>query len=205
MTALDPGDRPVDRERAIAALRAGEVVLLPTDTVYGIAVVPTPAGTADLFRLKDRPGGQPLAVLAAHPDQALALVAPLDDGGRRLVHRYWPGPLTLVCPRSPASADFDLGGAPGTIGIRCPAHSLIRAIATEVGPIATTSANRHGQPTPATAAEARAALTGPVAVAVDGGRLANPPSTVVDLTGEAPVVLREGAIPAADLFAAWAG
>ena len=116
-----------------------------------------------------------------------------------------PGPLTVVVRRSEAALALDLGGDPTTIGIRCPDHPLVRAIASEVGPIAVTSANRHGEPTPPTAADAAAALAGEVAVVVDGGRLDGEASTVVDLTGAGPTVIREGAIPLADVLAAWAG
>jgi L-threonylcarbamoyladenylate synthase len=100
----------------------------------------------------------------------------------------------VVVRRHPDRAGWDLGGDPGTIGVRCPDHPLVRAVAARTGPIATTSANRHGRPTPATAAEAAAALTGPVAVVADGSRLAGTASTVVDLTVEPWRVLRQGAL-----------
>jgi len=180
---------------AAEALRSGGVVLLPTDTVYGIAVVAsTPGATGRLFALKERSEGQPVAVLVADRAQALALADAPGDAALRLMERLWPGPLTLVVRRSPTASSLELGGDPATVGLRCPDHDLVRALATEVGPLATTSANRHGQPTPRTAAEAAASLVGPVDLVVDGGRLGSVASTVVDLTGSEPKVLREGAV-----------
>lgn len=180
---------------AAEALRGGGVVLLPTDTVYGIAVVASaPGATARLFALKERSEGQPVAVLVADRAQALALADAPGDAALRLMERLWPGPLTLVVRRSPTASSLELGGDPATVGLRCPDHDLVRALATEVGPLATTSANRHGQPTPLTAAEAAASLVGPVDLVVDGGRLGSVASTVVDLTGSEPKVLREGAV-----------
>lgn len=191
---------------AAAALRGGGVVLLPTDTVYGIGVVAEiPGATSRLFALKSRSEGQPVAVLVADRDQALTLVDQPSDGLVRVMDRLWPGPLTVVVRRADAAVHLDLGGDPTTVGIRCPDHPFVRALAAEVGPLATTSANRHGEPTPATAAEAAASLSGPVALVVDGGALGSVASTVVDLTGSSAVVLREGAVSVADVEGALAG
>jgi tRNA threonylcarbamoyl adenosine modification protein (Sua5/YciO/YrdC/YwlC family) len=191
--------------RAAGALRAGEVVLLPTDTVYGIGVAAAvPGASARLFALKDRGEEQPVAVLVADAEQAAALTD-RPDRLAGLAGDLWPGPLTVVVPRSAAAASLELGGDPTTIGIRCPDHDLVRALARDVGPLATTSANRHGEPTPSTAADAAASLTGPVAVVVDGGRLGSTASTVVDLTGPEPRVLREGAITVRDVARALGG
>jgi tRNA threonylcarbamoyl adenosine modification protein (Sua5/YciO/YrdC/YwlC family) len=199
-------DLPAFHDRAADALRAGEVVLLPTDTVYGIAVrAELPGATARLFSLKDRSEIQPVAVLVAGRDQALTLVADADDGIVRVMDRLWPGPLTLVLRRAPEHEHLELGGDPTTIGIRCPDHDLVRALAADVGPLATTSANRHGEPTPPTAADAAASLVGPVALVVDGGPAGTVASTVVDLTGSEPHVLREGAVTVADIERALAG
>jgi tRNA threonylcarbamoyl adenosine modification protein (Sua5/YciO/YrdC/YwlC family) len=191
---------------AVDALRAGEVVLLPTDTVYGIAVAATlPGATARLFALKDRSEGQPVAVLVADRDQALSLVDDRSPGPTRVMDRLWPGPLTLVMRRSPAAAALELGGDPSTVGVRCPDHPFVRALAREVGPLATTSANRHGRPTPVDANGAAASLVGPVALVVDGGALGSVASTVVDVTGDRPVILRDGAVSVADIERALAG
>ncbi|HEV7720236.1 MAG TPA: L-threonylcarbamoyladenylate synthase [Iamia sp.] len=191
MSAVDPG--LVDR--LVAALEAGEPVVIPTDTVYGLAALPSvPGATNRLYALKDRRPDVPLAVLVAGPESLDEVAAAADPRATDLVSRHWPGPLTLVVRRRPTLAVWDLGGDPGTIGVRSPDHPLVRAVAERVGPIATTSANRHGRPTPATAAEAAASLTGPVAVVADGGPLDGLASTVVDLTVEPWRILRQGAL-----------
>jgi tRNA threonylcarbamoyl adenosine modification protein (Sua5/YciO/YrdC/YwlC family) len=201
------GGRPPDPAlvaRLASALRSGAVVVLPTDTVYGVAALPAVPGATDrLFALKGRGADVPIAVLCAGADQALALADPahLSDDVRRIADRLWPGPLTLVLPRRPGP-DLALGEPATTVGVRCPDHALVRALAAEVGPLATSSANRHGEPTPATAAEAAAALGPGVALVVDGGPCAGAPSTVVDATGEGWRVLREGTVRLADVEAA---
>lgn len=205
MTTAEGRPDPALVEALVAALRAGDPVVVPTDTVYGLAALPSvPGATAGLFALKDRRPDTPLAVLvadvAAARDAAAAWTPSLD----RLADRFWPGPLTLVVARGPAAGDWELGGDPGTIGLRCPAHALVRAVAAEAGPIATTSANAHGRPTPSTATAAAATLTGPVAVVADGGPLEGSASTVVDLTGPEPVLLREGPLPLAAVLGALA-
>lgn len=189
---------------AADALRAGGVVVVPTDTVYGVAALPSLPGATDrLFELKGRDRTQPLAVLVADGAQAATLVAPLSTVVERWMARYWPGPLTLVLARAPGPArDLELGGDPATVGVRCPAHDLVRQLSAMVGPMATTSANRHGEVTRPTAAEAAAALSGPVDVVVDGGPCAGVPSTVVDATGPKWHVRREGAITRRALAAA---
>jgi L-threonylcarbamoyladenylate synthase len=185
----------------VAVLRAGGVVLLPTDTVYGLAVATSvPGSTARLFALKQRDPQVPIAVLVGDADQAWSICAgPVPDTARTLAGRWWPGAMTLVVPRDPAWA-VDLGGDAATVGVRCPDHDLVRAVCRTVGPLATTSANRHGQPTPTTAAEAAAAV-GDVDLIVDGGRLSGTPSTVVDCTVDPVRILREGAIPSVEVLA----
>ena len=185
-------------DAAVSALRAGQVVGLPTETVYGLAVVPGMTGAVDrLFAAKGRPATVPVAVLVADAESAGSLAAePLP---RSLVARHWPGPLTLVVRRRD-DLEWDLGGDPHTIGVRCPDHDLARRLCAAVGPIATTSANAHGQPTPPSAHGVADALAGgSVALILNGGECAGAPSTVVDLTGDVPVILREGALGESDL------
>lgn len=184
---------------AVDALRRGEVVGIPTDTVYGLAVIPSLTGAVDrLFIAKGRPASVPVAVLVSDGDAAQALsAAPLPAA---LVDRHWPGPLTLVVRRR-AEVDWELGGDPKTIGVRCPDHALVRELCGSVGPLATTSANLHGHPSPTSAPGVAEEMTGgPVALVLDGGECAGAPSTVVDVTGDAPVVLREGALRERDLL-----
>lgn len=192
---------PVVVQRAVAVLRSGEAVVLPTDTVYGLAVVPTVPDAVDrLFALKGRPADLPIAVLVNGLGQAAAL-AEMPRTARMLADRFWPGPLTLVLPRR-RGVNLPLGEPADTIGVRWPDHRLISALASEVGPLATTSANRSGSPTPAAAAEAAAALDGAVGLVLDAGPCAGVASTVVDLAGAEPVILREGTITASEVVAA---
>lgn len=192
-----------DVEQAVLALRAGEAIVVPTDTLYGLAALPTVPGAVDrLFSLKGRPADTPIAVLVAGIEQVEAL-ADLSGAARRLADAFWPGPLTMVLPRR-AGVDLPLGEPHATIGVRWPDHPVIAALAEAVGPLATTSANRTGEPTPATAGEAAASLAGDVAVVLDGGACAGTASTVVDLTGPDLRVLREGAITESALRAALA-
>lgn len=188
--------------RAAAVLDAGGTVVLPTDTVYGVAALPDVAGATDaLFRLKDRGDAQPLAVLVADVGQARSLVDPgaLTAEVVAWMDRFWPGALTLVLPRSAEAARLALGGSEATVGLRCPDSDFVRALAARVGPIATTSANRHGEPTPTTALEAAAALAGPVGLVVDGGPAGTVASTVVDATDVRWRILRKGSVSEHDL------
>ena len=184
---------PADVDRLAAALVAGEVVLLPTDTVYGLAAsLAEPAAVDHLFELKDRPPEKRIAVLVADAAQAAEL-AEVDERAQALMARWWPGPLTLVLPlRDPK---VNVGEPSTTVGVRCPDHGPVRELARLVGPLATTSANRSGAPTPATAAEVLEQLGHPAIAAVDGGPCAGAPSTVLDLAGP-PTLLRVGALTA---------
>lgn len=181
---------------AVRVLEAGGTVVLPTDTVYGVAALPSVAGaTEQLARLKDRSDQQPLAVLVADADQARSLIAEPSATVARWMEELWPGPLTLVLRRHDGAVGLALGGDQATIGVRCPAHGFVRALARRVGPLATTSANRHGDPTPSDAAGAAASLAGPVHLVIDGGpAITDVASTVVDATVEPWRVLRAGAI-----------
>lgn len=180
---------------AIGALRDGKVVGLPTDTVYGLAALPDVAGaTARLFALKGRTRDVPIAVLCADADQALGLAGAVGDEARRIAERLWPGPLTVVLRRR-RGLGYELGEPAATVGVRCPDHDVVRAIAAAAGPLATTSANRHGQPTPPTAPEVAALFGNGVAVVLDGGRCDASPSTVVDASGDRWRILREGGVP----------
>jgi L-threonylcarbamoyladenylate synthase len=190
-------------EAVVAALERGAVVVLPTDTVYGlVALARDPAATARLFAVKQRSAGVPLAVLCASTVQALALAAPVDPAAVAAVAaRWWPGALTLVLPRRPG-VELHLGEPATTIGLRVPDHGLLRAVAERVGPLAATSANHHGEPVVTTAAAARDVFGDEVALIVDGGELVERSSTVVDATTQPWRVLREGPVSAQDILAA---
>ena len=191
-------------DEIVAVLERGGVVVLPTDTVYGLAALASsPAAVERVFELKGRQADVPIAVLCASADQALELAEPVA-GADRVAARFWPGPLTLVLPRR-AGLDLHLGEPEHTIGLRVPDHELVRAVAARVGPIAATSANRHGAPTPPTAHEAGASLVGEPDLVVDGGRLDATASTVIDATTTPWTALRSGPIDAAEVIAAGIG
>lgn len=206
---LDAGD-PRALTLAAAALAQGSVVALPTDTVYGLAADPSiPDGVTRLFDLKDRPSDVPVPVLVGSRLQVGEVAGPLDAAARRLTERFWPGPLTLVVPRRSAFV-VDLGGPPRacqTVGVRLPDHPLVRALCDRVGPLAVTSANRHGAPPATTAHQVVAAFRGAdgLALIIDGGVCDGTPSTVVECLGPTVRGLREGAIPWAEIFRDGAG
>jgi L-threonylcarbamoyladenylate synthase len=201
MTRSDPeligADDPKALDAAVRVLLAGGTVVLPTDTIYGVAALAAlPDATERLFVLKDRSEGVPIAVLVADADQARSVAETDITEVVRWMDQLWPGPLTLVLPRATSAVELSLGGDGDTVGVRCPDHALLRAIAAEVGPVATTSANRHGTATPTTALEAAASLAGPVDLVIDGGPSGTVASTVVDATWGTWRILREGAITA---------
>lgn len=191
---------PRELDVLVEALAAGKVVAVPTDTVYGLAVDPRLAGAVDrVFALKQRPEQFQLPVLIADP-AGLVDLAEATAAAERLISRYWPGPLTLVLPRRSGIA-FDLGGDSATIGLRCPANSLLRELLRSTGPLAVTSANRHGEAPLRTADEVRGHFGAAVTAVLDGGRCDGRPSTVISLTGAGVRCLREGALLFAELAA----
>lgn len=195
-----PGDpaRATSIETAVAAVRAGQVVVLPTDTVYGIGCDAFSAeAVADVLAAKGRGRDMPPPVLV--PDQRTVdgLARSVPPWARELVDRFWPGPLTLVLLAQP-SLHWDLGETAGTVALRMPDDEVALELLREVGPMAVTSANRTGEPAATTVLEAASQLGAAVEVYVDGGpRTQGLPSTIIDCTGESPVVLREGALGAA--------
>ena len=189
-------------EAARAAL-GGELVVLPTDTVYGIGTRPDDAAaTGRLFDAKGRPRDLELPVLV--PSAAAAReIADLDPCAEVLAARFWAGPLTLVVRRTEASRGWDLGGDPTTIGVRMPHHPLALAVLAETGPLAVTSANRSGEPTPSTCDEVLGAFGEAVSVYLcDRLPLAGIASTIVDLAHGTPRILRVGAVTESEVFAA---
>ncbi len=203
----DPASSGAALDAAAAALAAGELVVLPTETVFGIAARPDlPGATARLFVAKRRPRGLNLPVLAATATAALDLAAP-RPGAEALAARFWPGPLTLVLPRGPRSRPFDLGEDLDTVGLRVPGFAPALALLERAGPLAVTSANRSGEPPAADLAGLRDAFGDLVAVyLVPGGPWSGgAPSTVVDLTGPRARILRPGPVGARELAAALAG
>jgi tRNA threonylcarbamoyl adenosine modification protein (Sua5/YciO/YrdC/YwlC family) len=191
----DPEQRAEGRAAALAAIQAGELVVIPTDTVYGIgADAFTPSAVNALLDAKGRGRDVPVPVLVGSVRAASALVEELGTYGQDLIDTFWPGPLTLIC-RAGRSLNWDLGDTKGTVAIRMPLHSVALELLKETGPMAVSSANRTGAPPATTAAEAEGQLGESVAVYLDAGPCAdNIPSTIVDLTTAVPRVLRQGAI-----------
>jgi L-threonylcarbamoyladenylate synthase len=178
--------------RVQAALEAGAVVALPTDTVYGLAVLPTlPGALQRLFELKGRPSSIAVAVLVGDVKQA-ARVLKMEGLAASLAAAFWPGALTIVGERV-ADLPYELGGDASSIGVRCPNAPYVTELCRRVGPIAVTSANRHGEPPVDTAVLLREHF-GPQLLIADGGICTGKPSTVVDVRGQQALLLRAGAI-----------
>src|SRR4051794_38207214 len=188
MTKFVALDDPAAIDATVRVLAEGGAVVVPTDTVYGLAAL----APDRLYALKDRPASVPIATLVDSIDQARTLVR-MTGAAASVAAALWPGPLTIV---------FDRLDGDGTLGVRCPDHAFMRAVAARVGPVPVTSANRHGEATPATAAEAAGSLAGAVDLVIDGGPSAGQASTVVDGTAAELVVLRAGPITEEQLRAA---
>jgi tRNA threonylcarbamoyl adenosine modification protein (Sua5/YciO/YrdC/YwlC family) len=201
LPALGDPASPAAIEAAIDILAEGFPVAIPTDTVYGLAVDPTRPGATDrLFEVKRRPHDVSLPLLVADLDQALSVSTAVPPTALVLMRRFWPGPLTIVLPSRPGLG-LVLGDDEATVGVRCPDHAVPLALCRTVGPLATTSANRHGEPTAVTAAEVTEVFGDAVRAVLDGGTCRGSPSTVVDCTGRDPKLLREGRLPWGDLVA----
>ena len=180
---------------AAEAVRRGEVVVLPTDTVYGVgADAFSPDAVAAVLAAKGRGREMPPPVLVPNPRTVDGLATAVPGYARELIKAFWPGPLTLVL-LAQSSLMWDLGDTNGTVALRMPEDDVALALLDAVGPMAVTSANLTGQPAATSVTEAAAQLGAAVSIYLDAGPTGgNQPSTIVDCTGETPVVLREGAI-----------
>jgi L-threonylcarbamoyladenylate synthase len=187
-------------EAAVAAIRAGKPVVLPTDTVYGLCATPYRAEPVRaLYRLKGRTEEQPTALVAANLELLLECVPELRGRSAMLARELLPGAYTLILPNPARRFRWLSGARADTIGVRIPAVSGPgRLVLDQVGAVAATSANLPGERDPRTLSELPAQLRDGCAALVDGGELPGVPSTVLDVTGSEPRVLREGAAPAAD-------
>jgi len=192
-------------ERAVRALRRGRIVAIPTETVYGLAVLPSERGVQRLIAAKQRSADKGIQLLVDSVEQARA-VATMPDVAERLAAAFWPGPLTMVLSRrSDATLPVQLGGGRPTLGIRLPDHYVPRHLARELGPLAASSANISGQPDATTAKLVLAALGEVVALVLDDGPVrGGVPSTVVDCSapGGRPRILRLGALSEAQILTA---
>jgi tRNA threonylcarbamoyl adenosine modification protein (Sua5/YciO/YrdC/YwlC family) len=193
----DDAERGRGLAEAAATIRRGELVVVPTDTVYGVAADAFNAGAVNLLlAAKGRGRDMPVPVLVSSRAMLDAVVSEVPEAAGLLVETFWPGALTLVLRETPHLA-WDLGEARGTVAVRMPDHPLATALIEQTGPLAVSSANRSGQPPATTAMEARLQLGASVSVYLDGGPGGAPvPSSIVDFTGEAPRLLRAGALDA---------
>ena len=195
-----PESRTAGLAAAAGAVRAGQLVVLPTDTLYGLGCDAfSSTAVQGLLDAKGRGRDMPVPVLVGSWSTVDGLVLGVPPEARRLIEAFWPGGLSIVLPHAPSLA-WDLGDTRGTVMLRMPLHPVALELLREVGPMAVSSANRSGQPPATTAGQARDQLGDRVPVLLDGGPAsAAVPSTVVDLTADDPVVLREGAVSVAQI------
>lgn len=193
---------------ALRALSDGEVVAIPTDTVYGLAArLDRPRAIESIFAIKMRPHDQSLPVLIGRIKQLDSVVAEWPRAARQLANRFWPGAITLVVPARPDVGEL-VGGSGETVGVRLPRNRIARSLIKKAGPLVVTSANLHGQPESTTSLDVVRSFVGgqddrssPVLV-LDGGTCDSAPSTVVDCTVSPPACIREGGVPSSWVEAA---
>ncbi|MDT7663072.1 L-threonylcarbamoyladenylate synthase [Pseudonocardia sp. Cha107L01] len=185
---------------AAGAVRAGQLVVLPTDTVYGLGCDAFNADAVrSLLATKGRGSSMPAPVLVGSWTTIDGLVSSVPRTARELIEAFWPGGLSLVLPHAPSLA-WELGDTRGTVMLRMPLHPVALELLREVGPMAVSSANRSGSPPASTMDDARVQLGQAVSVYLDGGPATEGiASTIVDLTGAEPRILREGAVSAAQV------
>ena len=184
-------------DAATKALESGGVIVSPTDSVYGLVCAATPNNPAHqrIFEIKNRPATQTLPLFVADPNDLPRYAASVPTWALSLVNAYWPGALTLVVTATDALPAEYLAST-GTVALRCPSSALVRELARRVGPLAQTSANTHGEPSATSGASVELQIIEAADLTLDGGPAPLAiASTIVDCTGSAPRVLREGAIP----------
>jgi L-threonylcarbamoyladenylate synthase len=185
--------------RAFEILSAGGLVAFPTDTVYGLGCLAfNQTAIESIYIAKDRPLEKAIPILIADADDLDKIADSVPARARRLVSRFWPGPLTLILPKR---ADLPAAvSATSTVGVRVPDHEIVRALLRAAGPMAVTSANLSGRESPRTVSEAIRQLNGRIPLILDGGETpGGVPSTVVDVTGAEPVILRAGPVTQAQI------
>ncbi|MFO7945216.1 MAG: L-threonylcarbamoyladenylate synthase [Armatimonadota bacterium] len=201
------GEMDCALDHAAAALRSGKIIVIPTDTVYGLACAISDAEAArKVFELKRRNAAMPLPVLVGSLQQVRDVAASVPDDLRTLADRHWPGPLTMIVPKSEAISDVLTGGC-DTVGVRMPDHPVTLRLLQRFGPIAATSANISGHPAPVTVQDIEQGILDGVSIVIEAGACPlGRASTVIDLTQTQPTILRKGPISAetieADLGAA---
>jgi L-threonylcarbamoyladenylate synthase len=181
-------------QQALKVLQAGGLVAFPTDTVYGVgALAFDDKAVESIYKAKDRPIEKAIPVLIGDAEDITKISSGVPLIAKKLAERFWPGPLTIVVPKHLSLPDSV--SATNTVGVRVPDHVVARSVLRAAGPMAVTSANLSGQPSPSTAQEVFAQLNGRIALIVDGGKTpGGVPSTLVDCTGPQPIVVRQGPI-----------
>lgn len=196
ITVTHPDSIPL----ALEILRSGGLVAFPTDTVYGLGAPAFNAAAVErIYAAKDRPNEKAIPVLIGSADDLPKVAESVPEMALALAARFWPGPLTLVIPKHPDLPEAVSAAA--TVGVRVPGHAAARALLQAAGPMAVTSANLSGRPSPCTASEVLAQLGGRIPLILDGGQTpGGVPSTVVDCLGAEPKVLRAGPISEDEIF-----
>ncbi len=193
-TVVISANSPESIQHALDVLKKGGLVAFPTDTVYGVgALVFDGQAVESLYAAKDRPNEKAIPVLIADAEDMEKVGMDIPDITRRIAARFWPGPLTCIIPKQPTLPQAV--SATSTVGVRVPDHPVARALLRAAGPMAVTSANISGQPSPSTAEEVSSQLGGRIGLIIDGGKTPGGiPSTLVDCTNNEIRILREGPI-----------
>ena len=201
-TRLIPATQPDAIEQALRILRAGGLAAFPTDTVYGLGALAFDGPAVEsIYAAKDRPVEKAIPILIADADDLDKVAVDVPPMARILAARFWPGPLTLVVPKQPTLPEAI--SATTTVAVRIPDHPVARALLRAAGPMAVTSANLSGQPSPVEAEEVLRQLNGRIPLVLDGGVTpGGVPSTLVDCLGAEPVLLREGPLTKEQILAA---
>ena len=196
----DAAEREEGMDLAVKVAKSGRLVVMPTDTLYGLGCDAFDNdAVASLLATKHRGPDMPVPVLVGSWDTVKGLVARLDDTAQNLIEAFWPGGLSIVVPQAP-SLPWNLGDTRGTVMLRMPLHPIAIELLREVGPMAVSSANISGHQPPTTAIAAKQQLGKAVTVYLDGGEAeVGKPSTIIDLSGEHPYLLREGALSAEEI------
>jgi len=185
---------------ALNILKSGGLIAFPTDTVYGVGSLAFNGKAVEsIYAAKDRPVEKAIPILIGDTDDLTKVASSVPDMAKKIASRFWPGPLTLIVPKLPTLPEAI--SATDTVAVRVPNHQVARTLLRAAGPMAVTSANISGKPSPSTADEVSAQLGSRIALIIDGGRTpSGVPSTLVDCTGTKPFVLREGPISLQELL-----